>query len=157
MRRVAQWMAAAATSVVALAGCGSTAGVQVAATVAPTRPASTATTGTAAALPARTADPMNEQVGPADPAVGRAYPYDLLVHCGIRYARFGGRSWQTDRMIAAPKPVPDRSTGVTTVTGLLPGYMTLVSATQARFEAPGSGLTVAVDFHLMRGDTPLCA
>lgn len=112
-------------------------------------------TATATTLPDRTADPMHQQVGPDAPIVGRAYPYDLLVHCGIRYARFGGRSWQSDRTIAAPKPVPDPRTGVTTETGLLAGYMTLVSPAQIRFQAPGLG--AGVTFRLIRGDAPLCS
>lgn len=142
-----------------LVACGSVVGVNATGrTSTVTQPAassSASTAATATSLPARTVDPTHQQLGPAHPVVGPAYPYDLLVHCGIRYAVFGGRSWQTNQEIDAPTPTPDPRTGVTTVTGMLPGYMTLVSATEARFQAPG--LASPVVFHVMDHDAPPCA
>jgi hypothetical protein len=104
--------------------------------------------------PARTLDPEHYQLGPAHPRTGVRYPFDLTVHCGIHYAEFGSRSWKTDRELKAPQPTPDPKTGVTTVTPILPGYMTLVTAGTARFQMPGFG---PVTFHVMDRTAPLCS
>ncbi|MEY9836282.1 hypothetical protein [Streptacidiphilus sp. EB103A] len=147
-------------SVAVLVGCGSVAGVNATTGTTSTvaQPAVSSSSSAAASttpLPARTVDPAHQQLGPAHPVVGRTYPYDLLVHCEIRYAVFGGRSWQTDHTIDAPTPTPDPRTGITAVTGMLPGYMTLVSDTEARFQGPG--LASPVVFRVMDHDAPLCA
>src|SRR2546429_9103637 len=55
-------------------------------------------TGASAPTPSRTAADLgmrppsaDSATGPEDRVVGIAYPYYLYTHCGIRYARFGGR------------------------------------------------------------------
>ena len=139
-------------------GCASKA--QSAGTTAPP-PASTthtsaATSPTSAGLPAvtRTPDPNHPAVGPDTPAIGVAYPFDLLTHCGVHTAHFGGRDWITDTIQPEPSPKPDPKTGVTHYTGSTPGYMTLVSADTARFDDPG---VVTAIFHPATGKLPMCA
>ncbi|MFE2427814.1 hypothetical protein ACFXJ5_13810 [Streptomyces sp. NPDC059373] len=114
----------------------------------------TSPTASQSPLPARTLAPDHLQLGPAHPSIGTSYRFDLPVHCGIRYAEFGGRSWQTDQDVKVPTPTPDPTTGITTATPMLPGYMTLVTATTARFEMPG---LIPVTFHVLDHDVPLCA
>jgi hypothetical protein len=48
--------------------------------------------------PGRTYNPV------PDPTVGVAYPYLLYVHCGIRTARFGGRTWLAETPVPNPTP-----------------------------------------------------
>ena len=39
-----------------------------------------------------------------DPTVGVTYPYLLYVHCGIRTALFGGRTWLAETPVPNPTP-----------------------------------------------------
>lgn len=78
------------------------------------------------------ANPAQLRQGPAEPQVGVAHPFDLYTHCGIEFARFGGRLWQA----ASPRPEPAArplETGVTAYTGYTAGTMTLVGTGVARF------------------------
>jgi len=85
---------------------------------------------------------------PATPDIGTAYPYQLFVHCGIRYARFADRWWETTPQQWVPPGPPggDRN--------YVPGTMTLIRADRAQFRSTGPPLQV--DFWLMAGDPPLC-
>jgi hypothetical protein len=107
-----------------------------------------ATPGPTAARPEVTGPPgVGTATGPDRPAVGVAYPYDLYVHCGIRYARFGGRWWHADPEQAAPRE-PEIG-GV-----YIRGTMTLASADEARFE--GLSQKITARFVPFAGDPPPC-
>lgn len=125
----------------------------------PTGPATSATApvtpSPTTALPARVFDRDHWQSGPASPVLGRAYPYDLLVHCGVRYASFGGRSWLATQVVPVPQATEDPVTGFTEGIVALPGYMTLESATAARFS--NDRLSAPVDFGVMDHPAPGCA
>ena len=68
------------------------------------------------------------QLGPSHPAVGITYDFDLFVHCGLKYARFGGRTWKVSQS--------DNRYGDGQGNYLV-GTMTLVDETTARFEFAG--------------------
>ena len=59
-------------------------------------------TATPTPMPMPTVARDRLEVPPQGPAVeiGRAYPYELYVHCGIRDARFDGRLWMADPMLS---------------------------------------------------------
>ena len=59
-------------------------------------------TATPTPMPVPTVARDRLEVPPQGPAVeiGRAYPYELYVHCGIRDARFDGRLWMADPMLS---------------------------------------------------------
>lgn len=111
----------------------------------------------AAPSPTRTGDAVTDNppappgtdlaTGPEDPAVGTAFRYDLFVHCGIRYAKVGGRWWHADPEQPAPR---------TTYGGglYLPGSMVLVSADEARFTSSVPGTTAT--FRPLAGDPEPC-
>lgn len=63
-----------------------------------------------------------------DPVIGVAYPFDLLTHCGIRSAKFGGHWW----LAVAPTDQPHPGGHDTTA-----GTMTLVGPDDARFDYAG--------------------
>jgi hypothetical protein len=86
--------------------------------------------------------------------MGVPYPFDLLTHCGIRWARFDGRNWAPAEPLPEPRPTADPKTGVTVYTGYTAGYMILVTADTARFQAPG---VVTVDFHPLNDAPSACA
>lgn len=112
-------------------------------------------TSAGASPPARTFDRNHWQSGPAAPVLGQAYPFDLLVHCGLRYATFGGKNWETTKVVAVPQATPDPVTGITEGMVVLPGYMTLQDPSTARFEGPR--LASPVMFHALNHPTPGCA
>jgi hypothetical protein len=73
----------------------------------------------------------NARKGPAAPIIGTPYPYDLNVHCGGWFLRFGGRIWRTDTP-------PDyhlrrEANGNTKITGFIAGTAELVDQDTARF------------------------
>lgn len=113
------------------------------------------TPSAAATRPARVFDRNHWQSGPASPVLRKTYPYDLLVHCGVRYAVFGGKSWEATQVVPVPQATPDPVTGITDGMVALPGYMTLESATAARYD--NNRLTAPVMFHLMDHPAPGCA
>ncbi|GGJ83907.1 hypothetical protein GCM10010123_11990 [Pilimelia anulata] len=77
-------------------------------------------------------DPAAPRGGPAAPVRGQAYPYDLYTHCGLEFARFGGRTWRVTP--ARPEPLPRAdAAGVETYTGYTAGTMTLMAPAVARF------------------------
>jgi hypothetical protein len=84
-----------------------------------------------------TGPPGKESRGPDQPQVGVAYPYDLYVHCGIHFARFGGQWWRAAP--EQPDPRPAMAYGGNPYTS---GTMTLVSPTEARFERHSPDVTV---------------
>jgi hypothetical protein len=157
IRRVRRMRLVTAVCAATLVAAGGTVvGLQLAQGGATTHtPFAPAASGSVASPPpARSVDPEHFQLGPSHPEVGVRYPFDLTVHCGIRYAEFAGRSWKTAQDVKVPSPTPNPNTGVTTVTPVLPGYMTLVGADTARFEMAG---LVPVTFHAMDRKAPLCA
>ena len=60
------------------------------------------------------------------PAIGKAYPFELLIHCGVPIVDFGGRAWQPVAPVPA-YPGPRLVNGTATYTGYVAGTMTLVS------------------------------
>ena len=62
------------------------------------------------------------------PVVGVAYPFDLLTHCGIRSAKFGGHWWLAVAPTDQPHPAGHNTTA---------GTMTLISPDDARFHYAG--------------------
>ena len=66
------------------------------------------------------------KVPPASPAIGKAYPYNLSVRCGIHYAFFAGHLWQADKPLRA---TPSDAHGCPYIYG----FMTLLSSGQAKF------------------------
>ncbi|WP_155374427.1 hypothetical protein [Catellatospora vulcania] len=73
-----------------------------------------------------------ERRGPAKPAVGTAYPFDLYVHCTGEFTRFGGRHWHSDSPPGDLSPRPG-SNGNRKITGFVAGTMELLDADTARF------------------------
>lgn len=59
----------------------------------------------------------------------RAYPFDLLVHCGVEWAYFDGRYW-------VPRPRVDPESDWDPIER---GTMTLVGPDEARFEGAAHG------------------
>lgn len=115
---------AAATCVLAVVGCGS-------GEVADGPPPSVVTSPVPVAEVARV-DPARPRSGPAEPQLGVAYPFDLYTHCGVEFARFGGRWWQASP--ARPEPRPRAAgDGTTAYTGYTAGTMSLVGTEAARF------------------------
>jgi hypothetical protein len=73
------------------------------------------------------------------PAIGKAYPFKLLIHCGAPLVNFGGRAWQP----VAPAPAypgPRLVKGTATYTGYVAGTMTLVNARRLLFVAASSAV-----------------
>jgi hypothetical protein len=101
-----------------------------------------------------TPDPTAAKGGPDAPQIGVSYPFDLLTHCGIHWAAFGGKTWATDTQLPEPRPKPDPKTGVTTYTGYTAGFMTLLAPGTLRFDAPGG---VSAVFHPTSAPIGLCA
>ncbi|GAA2521682.1 hypothetical protein GCM10010201_19480 [Pilimelia columellifera subsp. columellifera] len=97
--------------------------------------------------------------GPARPTRGVAYPFDLLTHCGIEHARFGGRTWRSERPLRQPRPLPDAD-GLTRHTGYTAGTMTVNDRDSATFvidvrRADPFG-SAEVVFYATRQTPPLC-
>ena len=92
---------------------------------------------------------MHPQTGPATPSVGVAYPYDLLTHCGVRYAYFEGRWWEADSPSSR-----DLAKGSNPYTGYVAGTMTLTSDATARFDLPH---TITATFHPLSGLPKACS
>ena len=104
-------------------------------------------------------DPARLRLGPATPGRGVAYPFDLYSHCGIDFARFGGRIWRAQTPLPEPRTLPDAK-GITTYTSYTAGTMTLLDDEIARFviderryEVPGSPVVL---FHPTTLTPPLC-
>lgn len=100
-------------------------------------------------LKARSANEAEPARGPRNPKVKVAYPYDLHSHCGIRYAKFGGRWWSITAIRTDTRSrVEGQGKAGFNYTA---GYMTLFSKNMAVFEsaalppiqfAPASGKDV---------------
>lgn len=90
-------------------------------------------------------DPTHPQTGPASPSPGVSYPYDLMTHCGVRYAYFSGHWWEADSPTQE-----DPAKGHNPYTGYITGTMTLTSQTTARFNLPH---TLTATFHPL-GEQP---
>ncbi|MFD9902961.1 hypothetical protein [Streptomyces sp. NPDC059063] len=105
-----------------------------------------------ATLPARGVDADDWQEGPAKPEEGTWYPYDMPAHCGIQYARFGGRWWELESVSTTSggqvRGKPVRGTNVQ------PGYMALIGPGAASFEAAG---LPSMDFAPTKDEPPKCA
>jgi hypothetical protein len=90
---------------------------------------------------------VNLELGPARPAFGVTYRFDLFIHCGIRYAKFGGRWWHAD---------PEQPEPRTTYGGGLyvAGTMALVAPDEARFTSKEPDVTAT--FRPLTGDPEPC-
>ena len=73
------------------------------------------------------------------PAIGKPYPFKLLIHCGVPIVEFGGRAWQPIAPVPA-YPGPRQVNGTATYTGYVAGTMTLVNARTLRFVADDSAV-----------------
>lgn len=98
-------------------------------------------------------------LGPPNPQVGVAYPFDLLTHCGIRATIFGGRQWQATHPQPDPPRLPD-SHGVTHYDGYVSGTATLTDQSTLRFtvhdsESAANGQSYI--FTPAKGPQPVCA
>jgi hypothetical protein len=72
-------------------------------------------------------------------AIGTAYPFELLIHCGVPIVDFGGRTWQPVAPVPA-YPGPRLVNGTATYTGYVAGTMTLVNARRLLFVADSSAV-----------------
>ena len=73
------------------------------------------------------------------PAIGKVYPFKLLIHCGVPLVDFGGRAWQP--VAPVPRyPGPRPVNGTITYTGYVAGTMTFVNARTLRFVADDSAV-----------------
>jgi hypothetical protein len=86
-------------------------------------------------LPARSMTKDTWQEGPAKPAQHKPYPYDIYTHCGIKWAKFGGRWWVLDTVFPGVQQV--KGTPPPPHTQRLSGYMTLIGPDTADFDAAG--------------------
>ena len=73
------------------------------------------------------------------PAIGKAYPFELLIHCGVPIVDFGGRTWQPVAPVPA-YPGPRLVNGTATYTGYVAGTMTLVNTRRLLFVADSSAV-----------------
>jgi hypothetical protein len=73
------------------------------------------------------------------PAIGQAYAFELLIHCGVPIVDFGGQAWQPIAPVPA-YPGPRLVNGTATYTGYVAGTMTLVSARRLLFVADSSAV-----------------
>ncbi|WP_189112971.1 hypothetical protein [Pilimelia terevasa] len=104
-------------------------------------------------------DPGRPRTGPRRPVRGEAYPYDLYTHCGIAFARFGGRTWLASSRRSEPATRPDNA-GLSTYTGYTAGTMTLVDPRTARFvidlRRVAAGVHPVVTFRPTSRRAPVC-
>ncbi|WP_179118527.1 hypothetical protein [Saccharothrix sp. ALI-22-I] len=87
--------------------------------------------------------------------VGVAYPFDLLVHCGLVYAVFAGRAWKVEQPVTDPPGEPLARGSV----NYLPGSMRLTSADRLAFTVDtGSSVLpgATVTFLPTAEERPLC-
>ena len=88
---------------------------------------------TAAGRTQQIAPGLTVQIGPAEAAVGTAYPFDVYTHCGFRSVTFAGRLWQASPFTPEPQLRTPRSGGTVTYDGYTSGVMTLVRQNLLRF------------------------
>jgi hypothetical protein len=168
-RRRAARAGAAAACVLAVAtgavgvgqwtGTGGAAPVATAATGSTWAPAASGTDGPLPLpLPARTEDDRTrggyQEPLPAVAVTGVPYPYNWWSHCGLTHIFFGGKVWQVDD---GPVPVPAAhpdADGIISDPLNVPGYVTLLSPTTLRFDAPT--YVTGVLLHAVRQRPPLC-
>lgn len=101
----------------------------------------------------RALDAAHPALGPTAAEIGRAYPYDLYVHCGGEYASFSSASWRTT---TPPGDVAPPATGsVVSYSGYLAGWMTQVEADVAVFTIASS--TRQIVYHRVDDSAPPCA
>jgi hypothetical protein len=84
-------------------------------------------------------DPTRTVSASRSPAIGKAYPFELLIHCGVPIADFGGRTWQPVAPVP-PYPGPRLVNGTATYTGYVAGTMRLVNARRLLFVADSSAV-----------------
>jgi hypothetical protein len=154
---------AVATGAVALGpwpGTGKgTDGAPPAASRATASATTTAPTGTA--LPPLPLTPRTEDPGvpvrvPArivELVAGNSYPYDWYSHCGMVYITLGGKVWKVDHPVTVPAAHPDAH-GIVTEPLNVPGYVTVLSPTALRFDAPT--YITGVPLHVTDETPPLC-
>ena len=90
-----------------------------------------------ASSPAR--DSTRTVAASRSPAIGKAYPFELLIHCGVPIVDFGGRTWQPVAPVPA-YPGPRAVNGTATYTGYVAGTMTLINARRLLFVAVSSAV-----------------
>lgn len=152
---------AAAAGVLAIAAVtGAVATTQQSVTVTVTPAASSSATGT---LPPLSLKPRAEDhtfqgslplPQPAHPGIGTSYAYNWYAHCGMVYISFDGKVWKADEPVAVPKMHPDAK-GVTWGPPIVPGYVTLLSPTTLRFDAPT--YITGVPLHITTDKVPICS
>ena len=88
--------------------------------------------------------------GPKHAVIGTPYPFDLMIHCGIRYADFSGAWWQADPVQLSYRPKKQDWRSLQYARGI----MTLVGPNEARFDVPDEGLHVT--FRPLTTELELC-
>jgi hypothetical protein len=99
--------------------------------------------------------PAQPRTGPARADVGVAYPFDLLVHCGLVYAVFADRTWKVEQPVTDPPGEPLARGGV----NYLPGSMRLTAADRLAFTVDVSSSVLpgaTVTFLPTAEERPLC-
>lgn len=82
-------------------------------------------------IPAAEPIPAGEPTASGEPRIGVAYPFNLLTHCGARFANFDGRYWQA----VGPEPQPAPLPGGKPADFYTAGTLTLLSPDRLRFDA----------------------
>jgi hypothetical protein len=96
--------------------------------------AATSASGQPSASPASPAHASATSTGHGSAAIGKAYPYVLSIHCGVRPLSFDGRAWEAVTPI--PKyPLPRPVNGLVTETGFVNGTLMLTATDTLRFTA----------------------
>lgn len=132
--------AAAACAVVLIAGCT---GLGLRITESAPRPSDSV-----AAVSTDQADRPLE-LGPADPQIGVAYPYDLVRSCDLRFAVFGGSKWVTDTEVALAGTA--KAPEIVLHGDRVSGRMMLKSKDVARFEFGSGSMKQTLTFRPVSG------
>ncbi|MFI1398774.1 hypothetical protein [Streptomyces sp. NPDC020681] len=90
------------------------------------------------------------RLGPTEPKIGVAYPYDLVQSCGLKFAVFGGGKWASTGRSA--KDGSAAATSELTRHGdRVSGRMTLISEDVARFDFGSGPMKQSLTFHPVSG------
>ena len=88
-----------------------------------------------------------------NPQVGKAYRFNLFIHCGVPLVNFGGRWWAPAPPVPhypGPRPV----NGISTYTGYVSGTMTLVTTNNLRFTADSRAVAAPFSVHFKPTTAP---
>lgn len=92
------------------------------------------------------------------PVAAAGIPYDLPIHCGVRYAIFDEASWVADEPVPTiPTDLTDPVSGIGSNRYAIHGTMSRLGATTAMFTSSEDPVGVSVKFTLWNGAIPGCA